>query len=144
MQEQNYKNHRQFVTMFHRVLMPILLLTWIGSCVNLWNSLGNHDRLYNAALLFVLSLCTIGVALFSRMFAVKAQDRAIRAEENLRHYVLTGNLLDRRLTVPQVVALRFASDAEFVPLATRAAQEGTKPDDIKQAVQNWRADWYRV
>jgi hypothetical protein len=83
-------------------------------------------------------------ALFSRMFSLKAQDRAIRAEENLRHYVLTGKLLDPRLSVGQIVALRFAADQEFAALAARAAQESMPPDAIKRAVQHWRGDTYRV
>jgi hypothetical protein len=78
------------------------------------------------------------------MFAVTAQDRAIRAEENLRHYVLTGKLLDPRLSVWQVIALRFASDDEFAALAARAAQENLEPKAIKQAVQHWRPDLHRV
>jgi len=144
MQEQNYQNHAQFVTSYHKVLIPIMLLTLIGACVNLWHSLGNHDRLYSAALIVVLVFCSIAILLFARIFALKAQDRAIRAEENLRHYVLTGKLLDPRITVKQVTALRFASDAEFVPLAAKAAQEGTKPDDLKKSIKQWRADLYRV
>ncbi len=144
MQEQNYANHAQFVTGYHKVLYPILLLTWIGSGVNLWRSIGNHDRLYSAALLFVLIFCVMWVGLYARIFALKAQDRAIRAEENLRHYVLTGKLLDSRLTVPQIIALRFAPDSEFVDLAAKAAQGGMKPDEIKRSVKQWRADLYRV
>ena len=50
------------------------------------------------------------------VFAVGAQDRAIRAEENLRHFALTGKLLDKRLRKSQVIALRFADDDEFVLL----------------------------
>jgi hypothetical protein len=46
----------------------------------------------------VLTVCLSLTALFARMFALKAQDRAIRAEENLRHFVITGKLLDPRLT----------------------------------------------
>ena len=57
---------------------------------------------------------------------------------------MTGKLLDARLSVGQVVALRFASDGEFVELARRAADQGMSPDDIKKAVQNWRADTHRV
>ena len=78
------------------------------------------------------------------MYALKAQDRAIRAEENLRHFVLTGKLLDPRIEIRQVIALRFAPDEEFVALAGRAAEESLTPDAIKQAVKNWRADEYRV
>ena len=86
----------------------------IGSIVNLTQSVGDHERIYSAALIVVLSVAAILTALFARMFAVKAQDRAIRAEENLRHFVIAGKLLDARLSALQIVALRFASDGEFV------------------------------
>jgi hypothetical protein len=144
MPAQNYANHRQFVTAFHKVLLPILLLTLIGACVNLYHSLDDHQRLYSAALILVLTLCLMVTAFLARIFALKAQDRAIRAEENLRCFVLTGKLLDPRLTVRQAVALRFASDAEFVALAARAAGESLTADQIKQAIKAWRADEYRV
>jgi hypothetical protein len=119
-------------------------LTLIGSLVNLYKSWGDHERFYSAALIVVLSFCVLLAALLSRMFALKAQDRAIRAEENLRHFVLTGKLLDARLSIRQVIALRFAVDSEFVPLAAKAAAESLPPDAIKQAIGNWRADTYRV
>lgn len=141
---QNYANHRQLVPAFHGGLFGVLLLTFIGSCVNLYGSVGDHQRLYSAALIFVLTGAVIVLTLFARVFALKAQDRAIRAEEQLRHFVLTGKLLDSRLTIRQIVGLRFASDGEFVALAARAAQEGLSEDAIKQAVKNWRADTYRV
>ena len=78
------------------------------------------------------------------VFALKAQDRAIRAEENLRHFILTGKPLDGRLEPLQIVALRFAADDEFPGLAARAAEQSMKPDDIKKAVKYWRADLRRV
>ena len=144
MATQSYARHTQIVPPFHQVLLPLLLLTLIGACVNLYQSFGNHDRLYSAALLLVLTICVIMAALFARIFALKAQDRAIRAEENLRHFALTGQLLDPRLSIRQVIGLRFASDGEFVALAKRAAEEKLSADAIKQAVKNWRADLYRV
>ena len=144
MQEQNYANHRQLVPAYHFVLLGILALTLIGSLVNLYKSLGSHARLYSASLIVVLVVTSLMISVFCRVFSLKAQDRAIRAEENLRHYVLTGKLLDPRLGVGQIVALRFADDQEFAALAARAAQENLSPDAIKRAVQHWRADTYRV
>lgn len=144
METQSYAKHTQIVPLFHQVLLPLLLLTLIGACVNLYQSFGNHDRLYSAALILVLTICVIMAALSGRIFALKAQDRAIRAEENLRHFALTGQLLDPRLSIRQIIGLRFASDGEFVALAKRAAEEKLSPGAIKQAVKNWRADLYRV
>ena len=144
MDTQNYSNHRQFVPMFHGVLAGILVLTFIGSLVNLFQSFGDHQRLYSSALISVLTFCAMILFFFARTFPLKAQDRAIRAEENLRHFAITGKLLDQRLTIRQVIALRFASDGEFVALAKRAADESLNPDAIKKSVKNWRPDTYRV
>jgi len=142
--EQNYAHHAKFVTPFHRILIPLAGLTFIGSVVNLFQSFGDHSRLYNASLICALATALLLLGFLARVFPLKAQDRAIRAEENLRHYVLTGKLLDARLTVKQIVGLRFASDAEFAALAKRAADEGLSPDAIKRAIQNWRPDHDRL
>ncbi|HEY2012935.1 MAG TPA: DUF6526 family protein [Bryobacteraceae bacterium] len=144
METQSYANHARFVPLYHYVLSAMLLLTLIGSLVNLYLSLGDHQRLYSAALIVVLVISMSLLYIFCRTFPLKAQDRAIRAEENLRHFVLTGKLLDPRLEMLQVVALRFASDGEMVALARRAAEEKLTPDAIKRAVKQWRADTYRV
>jgi hypothetical protein len=144
MDTQNYGNHRKYVPAFHYVLVPILFLTLIGSVVNLVQSIGDHQRVYSASLITVLAAMGLLLAFLARIFALKAQDRAIRAEENLRYFVLTGKLPDPRLSVKQLVALRFAGDAEIVPLAKKAADGNMKSDDIKKAIQHWRADTYRL
>ena len=141
---QSYSNHTQIVPMFHYVTLGILQLTFIGACVNLYQSWGDHARFYSAALLVTLTLGTILAALYARSFALRAQDRAIRAEEQLRYYVMTGKLLDPRLTIRQIIGLRFASNDEFVALAQRAADQNLSAKDIKQAVKQWRADTHRV
>ncbi|MEO8591946.1 MAG: DUF6526 family protein [Candidatus Solibacter sp.] len=143
MSTQNYSNHVRQVPGFLAVFL-VLFLTLIGAGVNLYHSLGDHQRLYSAALILVVNACLLPILLWARGYALKAQDRAIRAEEKLRHFVLTGKLLDPRLTVQQIIAVRFASDGEFPALAARAAAEGLAPKDIKQAVKNWRADFHRV
>ena len=144
MPTQNYANHAQIVPLFHRVLLPVLALTLIGACVNLYLSFGDHQRIYSASLIVVLTAALILTSLFARIFALKAQDRAIRAEENLRHFAMTGKLLDPRLDTRQVVALRFAGDAEFPLLVRRAAEEKMAPDAIKRTIKDWRADLYRA
>jgi hypothetical protein len=144
MATQNYANHRKFVPLFHGVLFGILVLALIGSCVNLYESWGDHVRLYSASLILVLNICIMILSYCARTFPLKAQDRAIRAEENLRHFAMTGKLLDPRLTVRQIIALRFASDAEFVALAGRAAKDSMSADDIKKSVKDWRADTDRA
>lgn len=145
MPEQNYANHRRNVPLFHFVLLPLLLATFIGSVVNLAASSNDHARvIYCVALIVAFSFAACLTALFARIFALKAQDRAIRAEENLRHFAMTGKLLDPRLSAVQVVALRFAPDGEFPLLAQRAADENLKPDAIKRAIKQWRGDDYRA
>jgi hypothetical protein len=89
---------------------------------------------------FILAVLWI----YIRTFPLKAQDRAIRADENLRYYVLTGKLFPNELTVQQIIALRFAPDSEFVGLVDRAIKENLSNKDIKLAIQNWKADFYRV
>ena len=144
MSAQNYANHRQYVPMYHIVLFSLQLAILIGSVVNLVKSVGDHQRIYSASLIVALCLALFILSFLARIFALKAQDRAIRAEENLRHFVLTGKLLDPRLSIRQVIGLRFAPDEEFVALATRAAEENLSEIDIKKAVKNWKADTYRV
>src|SRR5450432_2140574 len=129
---QNYANHVRRVPSF-MVTALVLIATLIGALINLYMSWGDHERLYSAALLVVLTGCVIMVGAFARTFALKAQDRAIRAEENLRHYVLTGKLLDSRLAPGQIAAVRFASDDELPGLAKQAAESGMAPKAIKES-----------
>ena len=144
MSDQNYSNHRRIVTGYHVVLTLLILVTLIGSLINLYQSWGDESRFYNSALIVSLTVIAALCFFYLRVFALKAQDRAIRVEENLRHYVLTGALLDSRLTIRQIIALRFAQDEEFIELAKSAAERGTREDEIKKSIQNWRPDHYRA
>jgi hypothetical protein len=92
-------------------------------------------------LLFIVALLSF---YFIRTFPLKAQDRAIRAEESLRYFILTRKPFDSSLTMGQIIALRFAPDDEFVPLVDRAVKESLSPSDIKKAIKNWRADHHRM
>jgi len=128
---------------FHYVTALGLLATVIGSVINLFGAWDTDGR-YSASLIVVLAVLTLMAAFYARLFALKAQDRAIRAEENLRNYVKNGALLDSKLTMRQIIGLRFASDAEYDELAKKAVANNMSEKEIKQAVTNWKADTYRV
>lgn len=141
--EQNYENHPRYVTGYHIVMSFLLLAGLIGSIVNLVESLDN-DNLYSASLLVLLFICGIIMGWYLRLFPLKAQDRAIRAEENFRHFILTGKPLPSGLKMSQIVSLRFASDEEFPELTQRAMKESLSGKTIKQAIHKWKGDYYRA
>ena len=140
--EQNFKNHAKMVPGFHYVGLLSILALLIGSFINLCHSA--PENLYSASLICLIAFIAAILWAYTRLFSLKAQDRAIRAEENLRYYVMTGKLFPHELTVQQIIALRFASDAEFIALVDKAVKEGLTNKEIKLAIQNWKADYYRV
>ena len=80
MSEQNFKNHSRYIPLWHVVIPTILLALLIGSIINLVRS-DAHTH-YSAALIVVVVIVLIGFYWYIRWFALRAQDRAIRAEEN--------------------------------------------------------------
>lgn len=142
MSKQNFKNHARYVPLWHFVTSFAILALLIGSIVNFVKS--TEENTYSASLLILVSLILISIFWYARRFALVAQDRAIRAEENLRHYILTGKPLSRQLRTSQIIALRFASDEEFVELAQRAVNEKMRSKAIKKAIKNWKADHHRA
>jgi len=140
--EQNFKNHAKMVPGFHYVGLLSILALLIGSFINLCHSA--PENLYSASLICLIAFIAAILWAYTRLFSLKAQDRAIRAEENLRYYVMTGKLFPHELTVQQIIALRFAPDAEFLALVDKAIKENLSNKEIKLAIQNWKADYYRV
>lgn len=144
MAEQNFKNHTRLVPLFHYAAFSLVLFALVITCIHFFKAVGaGSGRLYAAAMV-ALVLSVVLALWYARSFALRAQDRAIRAEENFRHFILTGKPLDKNLRMSQIVALRFAGDDEFAALAKRAVEEKLGNKQIKEAVQNWRADYNRV
>ena len=142
MSKQNINTHRRYIFLWHWVTGAAIIAIIGGSIVNLIHA-DAHTH-YSAALLVLISLVLACIFWYARRFALKAQDRAIRAEENFRHFILTGKPLDTRLRMSQIVALRFASDEEFIKLAKKAVEEKMSSYNIKMAIKNWKADYSRV
>lgn len=141
--EQSNSNHSRFVTGYHRVLAVLLLAGLIGSTVNLVKS-ADSDNVYSASLLVLLFVIAVLTGWYARSFPLKAQDRAIRAEERLRYFMLTGKTLPESLKMEQIIALRFASDDEFQGLTEKSIRENLTVKEIKAAIKNWKADYDRV
>jgi cbb3-type cytochrome oxidase subunit 3 len=142
MAEQQFSNHARMHPLYHYVTAPLVLVGLIGSIVNLVNA--EPSNFYSASLIVLAFLILLFIGAMLRTYALKAQDRAIRAEESLRYFILTGKAIDTRLRMGQIVALRFASDDEFVALAEKAATEGLSGKQIKQLIQHWRPDYRRI
>lgn len=144
MLEQNYKNHARMVTGFHYILGGIILVTLILSLINLYQGFQSSEGILTSLILILLTISVLLAGFYARTFALKAQDRAIRAEENFRCYLLSGKPLDGSLKMGQILALRFASDAEFTLLTQKAVSENLGNKEIKQLIQDWKADNNRV
>jgi hypothetical protein len=142
MSEQSFKNHGRYIPLWHFITPTILFAVGVGSIINLWNS--SKENIYSASLLVAVTLILWIFWWYGRVFALRAQDRAIRSEENLRHFILTGKPFDSRIRMGQIIALRFASDEELPALAKRAADDNLTAKQIKEAVKSWRADHHRA
>ena len=144
MKEQNYKNHKRLLPGFHGVAFTFSLILFIFSIYSVYTSIKLHDDLRYSILFFICSILFLMLFYYSRSFALKAQDRAIRAEENLRYFALTGNLFDKNLKTSQILALRFASEEEYLNLTEKALKANLSNEEIKKEIKNWKADYYRV
>jgi ABC-type protease/lipase transport system fused ATPase/permease subunit len=139
---QTLANHAKFDPLFHFVIAPSLLICF-GFTIYFVIHRANMQHIWLA----VFSLAVLLLATRCRMYALKVQDRVIRLEERLRLSALLPEPLKARifeLTVGQLIALRFASDGEIAELVERTLRENLEPKAIKQAIANWRPDYWRV
>ena len=139
---QTLANHARIDPPFHYFALPVFVITWIVSVVVLVRRpcfLHFWIVVFNTALI---------VAIFRfRQYALKVQDRVIRLEERQRLATLLPDSLRpqiAKLSEPQLIALRFASDEEVSALVERTLSANLAPGDIKKSIKNWRADYWRV
>jgi len=146
---QNFKNHSRRDPASHLIAFPILainLFVWIGITIHDGLNYGRsnfHLHLW----LVIVSFALLVLAVNSRMKDLKVQDRVIRLEEHLRFAALLPPATlaqSGKLTVPQIVALRFVADEELPAMVARTLMENLTPKQIKAAINSWRPDLYRV
>lgn len=139
---QSASSHTKWDPPFHFFLTPILFLNVLyrGKQVISEPSIGAIWTVFVAAALLV-------GAFLIRIYSLKVQDRLIRLEERLRMKELLAPALYQRalqLTEKQLVAVRFASDAELATLVTEALDQNLAPKQIKERIKSWRPDHFRV
>jgi hypothetical protein len=141
--QQSYEDHAKFVPVFHFVLGPLF---FVNSLLALYLVITEFS-------LLTLSVAVMAIGLmlqsgFTRAFAVQGQDRVIRLEEQLRMERLLPEELRSSIndfTTDQLVALRFASDAELPGLAQKVLDDNIGDrKTIKQMIVTWRPDYQRL
>jgi hypothetical protein len=140
---QTYKNHTRLLPAFHFFVIPVLFLNFVNEIRHLWRYPSE-----GAGFTAVVGAALLMLGFLSRVQAVTVQDRVIRLEMRLRlRQVLPTELHGRinDLTHRQLVALRFAGDAEL-PELVREILEGKLQTgkQIKLRVKNWQPDWLRA
>lgn len=139
---QTLATHARFDPLYHFFALPVFLVSAVAALVHFVMRPGLHS-----GFLFVVAVAAAVVVVKFRLYTLRVQDRVIRLEERLRLDTLLPEPLRSRipeLTEGQLIALRFASDAEVSKLTERALSEKLSRADIKKAIQNWRADYWRV
>ena len=139
---QNFSNHSRLDPPFRFFILPAFSITFIIAIVHLAMHPGLHS-----AWLVVFMLAALAAVFKIRLYALKVQDRVIRLEERLRLAILLDKPLRSRigqLSESQLVALRFAPDAELPALVERALSQKLSKADIKKAISQWKPDYWRV
>jgi hypothetical protein len=146
---QTFANHARFDPLFHFFLSPVFIIVIVTAVINFFRHFGHRSPMGNvhSFLLIVLAVAFLVLVFKVRLYSLKVQDRVIRLEERLRLMQILPEPLRSRipeLTEDQLCGLRFASDGEVAKLAERAMNEKLTRKQIKQAIQNWRPDYWRV
>jgi Family of unknown function (DUF6526) len=140
---QNFENHAKIVPAFHYFVLPVLAINFGRSIYRV-----AHHFSGDTVISVLLAAALLLLALNARMFALTVQDRVIRLEMQLRLRNLLPPDQHRCIadfTVGQLVALRFASDAELPGLARKVLDEKVNDrKSIKKMIQNWQTDLLRA
>ncbi|HXH66249.1 MAG TPA: DUF6526 family protein [Candidatus Limnocylindrales bacterium] len=144
MAEQNFANHVRWVPGFHYFVMPVMAVNFGWSIYRLKAANFSLDSVVGA----LVAAALVGLMLYARLFALAVQNRVIRLEERIRLERLLPEDMKPRIaefSCHQLIAMRFASDAELPALARKVLADNIQESKaIKQMVQNWRPDYLRA
>ena len=139
---QSYASHRRYDPLYHYVLFGVLVVNFVLRCYAFYKHPGRWP-----AWEIVMAVAFVILALKARTYPLRAQDRVIRLEERLRLQTLLAEPLRARipeLREGQLIALRFAPDAELPGLVEQALAEKLGGEEIKKRIKTWKADTFRV
>ena len=139
---QSFANHTRFDPLFHFFALPVFGISVVATVVHFIM----HPSL-RAGWIFVVSVAALVSVWKIRVYALRNQDRIIRFEERLRLMTLLTDPLRSRipeLTESQLIAIRFACDAEAPTCVESALANKLSRDDIKKAIQGWRPDYWGI
>jgi hypothetical protein len=127
----------------------VLLLVLLANLIFAVFHLIHHwkDAPVACAWFLVLSLAVFIPFSKLRTYPLRVQDRVIRLEERLRLQALAPaewHPQIYRLTEDQLIGLRFAADEEVVELAKQALEHNLTRKQIKERIQDWRPDNFRI
>jgi hypothetical protein len=140
---QTFENHARIIPAYHFLTFGIFVFNALW-CIYIAFSVPSIDALIR----LLVAIALLFLFFFARVFALTVQDRVIRLEMALRlRELLPPELRSRigELTVKQLVALRFASDAELPALVSTVLADGIQDQKtIKKMVRHWQADHLRA
>ena len=140
--QQNLKNHGRYDPPYHMVLATIVVVNFVIALIYLVH----HVNVFSEWMV-IMSVALAIPFLKLRQYPLKVQDRVIRLEERLRLQALAPaewHTQIYRLNEDQLIGLRFAGDDEVVELAKKALEENLTRKQIKERIQNWRPDNWRI
>jgi hypothetical protein len=145
--KQHYSNHRYYNPLYYYLLVPAGTLFLALSTAYFVTAGFMQQQWMQAAYYLLAGIIVLAAIVLLQRNAITTQKRIILQEMRLRYFVITGkpfNTLEHKLTIAQIMALRFASDAELVPLLEITLMEELSPSQIKKKIKHWKGDYLQV
>lgn len=145
--KQHYSNHRYYNPLYYYLLIPAGAAFFILSVAYFVISGFMQEQWMQAVYYVLAGIIIITSIILVQRNAITTQRRIILQEMRLRYFVIAGepfNPVEHKLKVEQIMALRFASDSELIPLLEATLIEDLTPSQIKKKIKYWKGDYMQV